>query len=66
MTPNEIAARYREYAANCIAVSQTLTSAAERLNLLDMAQAWITLAIQAEKNGRLTLVYETPDRQSNG
>lgn len=50
MTPTELAARYREYAADCIAVAQTLTSAAERLSPVDMAQAWIALAIQAEKN----------------
>ena len=53
----------RRNTAKCIAVSQTLTSTAERLSLLDMAQAWIDLAIQAEKNEKLAaLVYETPDR----
>jgi hypothetical protein len=63
MTPADLAARYREYAANCIAVAQRMTSVAERLSLLDMAQAWITLAKQAEKNPRLAVVYETPDTE---
>jgi hypothetical protein len=61
MSPAELAARYREYAAKCLTVSHTLTGATERLALLDMAQAWIALAKQAEKNERLAVVYETPD-----
>ncbi len=61
MTPAELAARYREYAAQCVAVAQSLDHAREKLALLDMAQAWIALARQAEKNEKLAVVYETPE-----
>ena len=65
MSPAELAARYREYAAKCVAVAQNLEQAAEKLALLDMAQAWINLAILAEKNERLAVVYETPSFTSD-
>lgn len=61
MGPSELAARYREYAAKCIAVANERASAAEKLSMLDMAQAWIDLADQALKNERLQTVYETPE-----
>jgi hypothetical protein len=38
-----------------------LDDAAEKLSLIDMAHAWITLADQAEKNARLAVIYETPE-----
>jgi hypothetical protein len=31
---------------------------------MEMAQAWLRLAEQAEKNSRARLVYETPDEQT--
>jgi hypothetical protein len=65
MSPAELAARYREFAAQCVAVAQNLEQAAEKLALLDMAQAWINLATLAEKNERLAAVYETPDSTSD-
>jgi hypothetical protein len=60
MTPAEIAARYRDYAAKCLIVAQTQENVSERLVLIHMAQAWIALADQAEKNQSLPIVYETP------
>jgi hypothetical protein len=60
MTPAEIAARYREYAAKCLIVARKQENANERLALVDMAQAWIALADQAEKNQAFPVVYETP------
>jgi len=61
MGPSELAARYREYAAKCIAVAQGLQGEAEKLSLLDMAQAWLALADLALRNGHLQPVYETPE-----
>ena len=62
MTPAELAARYRAYAAQCLIVAQSHDEPGEKLALIDMAQAWITLAEQTEKNGRVSVVYETPDK----
>jgi hypothetical protein len=61
MTPGELAARYRDYAAKCLTIAQRQESADEKLALIGMAQAWVALAEQAEKNESLFTVYETPD-----
>jgi hypothetical protein len=37
MTPPEISARYRDYAAKCVTVAQRQEDASERLALIDMA-----------------------------
>lgn len=60
MTPAELAARYRGYAGKCLLLAQQQDEAKEKLLLLDMAQAWTSLAELAEKNGSLFVVYETP------
>ena len=60
MAPTDLAAHYREYAVKCVAVAQSLEGAAEKLTLLDMAKAWMTLAEQSEKSEGMVLVYETP------
>lgn len=60
MTPAEFAARYRAFAAKCVTVAQGLQDTSEKLALIDMAQAWIALADQAERNEKLAVVYETP------
>jgi hypothetical protein len=60
MTSAQLATRYRLHAADCIRLAQSIAEAAGKLSLLDMAQAWIVLAKQAEKNGQTVLVYETP------
>jgi hypothetical protein len=59
MTPAQLVGLYRDRAAKCLLVARTQTSAAERMVLLDMAQAWIALAKQAEKNESLSVIYET-------
>ena len=59
MSSAEFAARYRAYAANCVRIAHELTEPVERLVLLDMAQAWIALTGQAEKNEVLFVVTET-------
>lgn len=66
MTPAGIAARYRGYAAECLIIAQKQENATERLILIDMAQAWVALAEQAEKNQSLPIVYETPPALAGG
>ena len=61
MSPGDVVAFYRLYAARCIRIAQDLELDG-KLILLDMAQAWLRLAEQAEKNSETALVYETPDR----
>jgi hypothetical protein len=63
MSPAEFAARYRECAAKCFMIARTFDDVPEKLSLLDMAQAWMALAEQAEKNEYLFTVYETPEVQ---
>jgi hypothetical protein len=60
MTPAELATRYRLYAADCIRLAQSIAEAAGKLSLLNMAQAWVALAEQADIKGATALVYETP------
>jgi hypothetical protein len=62
LTPAEIAARYRAYAADCVTVARNTGDTAGKLRLLDMGRAWLDLADQAEKNGETVLFYETPER----
>lgn len=50
MAPTEMASRYRDYAANCVKIAQSIPDDRGKLSLLEMAQAWIALAEQAERN----------------
>jgi hypothetical protein len=59
MSPAEIVACYRLYASNCIEFAQELAPE-RRLALLNIAQAWLNLSDQIEKNSQTVLVYETP------
>jgi len=61
MTPSELAARYREYAAQCMLLAENQENANEKLALIDMTQAWIALAELAEKNESLFVAHETPN-----
>jgi hypothetical protein len=65
MTPAELAALYRMHPAQCIKLAQSFDEASAKMSLLHMAQAWIRLAEQSEKNGETALVCEslvTPPR----
>lgn len=54
---------YRLYAAHCVEIARQVTSPNSRAALLTMAQAWLVLADQADKNrGAPTVIYETPPR----
>jgi hypothetical protein len=59
MSPSEIVACYRLYAANCIEIARGLEPE-RKFALLRVAQAWLNLADQVAKNSETTLVYETP------
>jgi len=54
--------RYREYASECLRLAGEISATASKLLLLDMAQSWKRLAELAEKNSRLDLLYEPPER----
>jgi hypothetical protein len=61
ITPAQLAAHYRGYAAQCVIVAQHQHSAGDRLTLINMAQAWSALAEQTEKSASLLVVSEMPD-----
>jgi len=52
--------RYRQNAIDCLRLSDETHDADAKAALLDMAQSWVRLADQAQKNLRTDLVYETP------
>jgi hypothetical protein len=51
MSPAELTATFRLYAAHCIEIAQELPDAHRRATVLTMAQAWFALADQVERNG---------------
>jgi|AmaraimetFIIA100_FD_contig_71_1855740_length_621_multi_3_in_0_out_0_2 hypothetical protein len=55
MSPAELTAAFRLYAAHCIEIAQELPSPNRRATLLTMAQAWFALADQVENNGGLVV-----------
>jgi hypothetical protein len=59
--PQNSAGDYRVRAKSCMQLARNATDADSKMLLLDMAQAWLALAEQAEKNSATTLVYETPE-----
>lgn len=61
MGPSDLAARYRQFAAKCVAVARGMTSQSEKLSMLDMAQAWLILADQALKNEGLAITERQRD-----
>jgi hypothetical protein len=61
ITPAQLAAHYRGYAAQCVIVAQHQHSAGDRLTLINMAQAWSALAEQTEKSESFLVVREIPD-----
>jgi hypothetical protein len=58
ITPAQLATRYRGFAAQCLVLAQHQHIAGDRLALINMAQAWVALAEQAEKNEPLFMVNE--------
>jgi hypothetical protein len=54
------APRYRAKAAECLEAASRASDERKRANLIAMAQAWIALAGQADRNSHTDIVYETP------
>jgi hypothetical protein len=54
---------YRRHAALCLELANETTEERDKSALIDMAQAWMRLAEQAEKNSALDIVYETPRKK---
>jgi hypothetical protein len=51
MGMSDLAARYREHAADCVKIAPGCSDPANKLSLLEMARSWLRLADHAEKNG---------------
>jgi len=55
---------YRRHAVLCLKLANETADERGKSALIDMAQAWMRLAEQAEKNSGLDIVYETPAKKS--
>jgi hypothetical protein len=53
---------YRRNAFDCIRWAQTAANPRDKAMLVGMAQTWVRLAEQAEKNGLADSVYEVAPR----
>ncbi len=62
MPRSDDAKQYLARARHCLDIASAIDSS-RRLVLLEMAQAWMRLAEQAERNRKSDLVYETPRRK---
>jgi hypothetical protein len=54
---------YRDNAAECLRLANDASNPTMRASLLRMAEVWLRLHDQAEKNAQLDLTYETPPPQ---
>ena len=59
MPGREDAKEYRARAQHCLDIAGDMDSS-RKVILLEMAQAWLRLADQAERNQKNDVVYETP------
>jgi hypothetical protein len=64
MARRDSATEYRLRARQCLEIATHMADLPNRMVLLDMAQAWMLLADQAERNRATDLVYETPPARS--
>jgi hypothetical protein len=55
---------YRLQARQCVEIAHQ-SAADAKLALLNMAQAWLALADQSDRNSKSELVYETPEPQQH-
>jgi hypothetical protein len=65
MSPSEVAACYRLYAAYCAEFAQYPLEPGRKVALLNMAQAWARLADQVEKNGATASGFEPARERDN-
>jgi hypothetical protein len=54
------AEKYRRHADQCFRTAEGVTNPDVRLDLIELAQSWLLLAEQAEKNLAADSVYEMP------
>jgi hypothetical protein len=59
MSAAELVGLYRQHAARCVDLSHRFSNS--KVVLLHMAQSWVIMAEQAEKNSDSTPVNETPE-----
>jgi hypothetical protein len=57
---SEAARSYRQYAAKCLEISRNIVDTDRRLFLLKMAQDWLKLAEQVEREAVLAPACEAP------
>jgi hypothetical protein len=57
------AERYRDYALDCLRLAEATSTPETKPTLLAMAQCWVKLADQAEKNAKTDIVYMPPLRR---
>lgn len=55
-----VADDYRRRSAEMFHLAETASDIGEKTWLLELAQSWLDLAQQAEKNSTADLTYETP------
>jgi hypothetical protein len=56
--------KYRLYAQECFQIAENVTDPGTKAWLIGLAQSWLVLAQQAEKNLTADLVDETPPSHS--
>ena len=55
---------YRMYAVRCVEIARQVVDSDSRVSLLSMAQLWLALADQGDKNAHApTIIYETANPQ---
>jgi hypothetical protein len=54
------AEKYRRHAEQCFRTAERVTNSDTRLDLIELAQSWLLLAEQVEKNPAADSLYETP------
>jgi hypothetical protein len=59
------AQRYRQKAAECLEAAEKATTHRTRMSLAALADLWIRLAQQADRNSLSDLAYETPPRREH-
>jgi hypothetical protein len=56
---------YRRNAAECLSIAESIVNPDHRAWLIAIAQSWLLLAHQCEKNLVTEIVYETPSKSSS-
>jgi hypothetical protein len=65
MSPREVIACYRLYAAHCLEFAHEFEDRGRRIALLNMAQTWIALADHVERAGGRRLAFRIHNQMSH-